>query len=347
MKPIRLTHAVAALSLAGAVALAAPGAHADGTKILKADTGAPGNISHTMTVVLGKVWNRTLGTSIQINDSQTLTRSALKLGRGQIDMMPFPTTIYSFLSKGAAMYKKNLHEKAIEASKNVRSIWGWNAVLFHPITFESTGIRTFKDIKGKRVFTGPPSGAAAVTSELIIKIITGYEANKDYTAVRLPWGSGMQAMLDGKLDVYIRPTGPGAADVEQLGLKQKFYLLDVGDAAKSEEWKKYTNIVGRGQGVIPAGSYKSQVNNDRDIIAGANTFQYAVNKGLPDEMVYQMTKLTWDNVGEIHSTAATLKTLDKSAPFTGVNMPLHKAAVRYYREKGIAVPARLVPPEAM
>lgn len=341
-----LKRGLVAVAFAGALALGATGADAQKSKILRADTGSPGNISHTITVVAGKIWNRALGTSIQINDSQTLTRSAIKLGRGQIEIMPFPTTIYTFLSKGSRMYKKRSHEQAIAASKNVRSIWGWNAVLFHPVTFKSSGIRTFKDIKGKRVFTGPPSGAAAVTSETIIRTLTGFEPNKDYRAIRLPWGGGLQAMLDGKLDVYMRPAGVGAAAIEQLGLKEKFYLLDIGEAANSPAWKKYTKTVGRSSDIIPAGTYKGQINNDKDVILGANTFQFAVNKGLPDEMVYQMTKLTWDNIDEIHKTAVTLRTLDKNAPFTGVNMPLHKAAVRYYREQGIKIPPHLIPPEA-
>ncbi len=336
----------AVVALAGAIALAAPGANAADPKILRADTGSPGNVSHTITIVVGKIWNRALGTSIQINDSQTLTRSAIKLGRGQLEIMPFPTTIYTFLSKGSRMYKKRSHEQAIAASKNVRSIWGWNAVLFHPITFKSTGIRTFKDIKGKRVFTGPPSGAAAVTSETIIRVLTGYKPNKEYRAIRLPWGGGLQAMLDGKIDVYMRPAGIGAAAVEQLGLKQKFYLLDVGDAVNSPAWKKYVKAMGRATGVIPAGTYNGQINNKKDVTVGANTFQFAVNKSLSDELVYKMTKLTWDNIDEIHKTAVTLKTLDKSAPFVGVNMPLHRASVRYYRDQGIKVPSHLIPPEA-
>jgi TRAP transporter TAXI family solute receptor len=334
------------IALAGAVSLGAIGADAAGPKIMRADTGSPGNVSHTVTVVNGKIWNRELGTSTQINDSQTLTRSALKLGRGQIEMMPFPTTIYSFLSKGSAMYKKKLHKQAIAASKNVRSIWGWNAVLFHPITFQSTGIKTYGDIKGKRVFTGPPSGAAAVTSERIIQALTGYAPNKDYKAIRLPWGGGLQAMLDGKLDVYMRPAGIGAASVEQLGLKQKFRLLDIGDSSTSAAWKKYLKPMGREEGVIPAGTYKGQVNNDKDVTVGANTFQYAVTKSLPDDTVYKMTKLTWDNIEEIHKTASTLQTLNKAKPFVGVNMPLHRGAIRYYREQGIKIPAQLIPPEA-
>ncbi len=344
------THSIkfsaAALALAGALVAGAPIAQAQKSKILKADTGSPGNISHTVIVVLGKIWNRKLGTSIQINDSQTLTRSALKLGRGQLELMPFPTSIYTFLSQGSRMYKKRSHKQAIAASKNVRSIWGWNAVLFHPITFKDTGVRTFKDIKGKRVFTGPPSGAAAVTSEYIIRVLTGYKANKDYKAIRLPWGGGLQAMLDGKLDVFMRPSGVGSAIVEQLGLKQKFYLLDIGDQVNSKAWKGYISKMGRATGVIPAGTYKGQVNNKKDIIVGASTFQLAVNIKMPEEMVYQMTKLTWDNIGEIHKTAVTLQTLDKSKPFVGVNMPMHKGAIRYYKEKGIKVPAALIPPEA-
>ncbi len=336
----------AVVALVSVMAVAAPGANGADPKILRADTGSPGNVSHTITIVVGKIWNRALGTSIQINDSQTLTRSAIKLGRGQLEIMPFPTTIYTFLSKGSRMYKKRSHEQAIAASKNVRSIWGWNAVLFHPITFKSTGIRTFKDIKGKRVFTGPPSGAAAVTSETIIRVLTGYKPNKEYRAIRLPWGGGLQAMLDGKIDVYMRPAGIGAAAVEQLGLKQKFYLLDVGDAVNSPAWKKYVKAMGRATGVIPAGTYNGQINNKKDVIVGANTFQFAVNKSLSDDLVYKMTKLTWDNIDEIHKTAVTLKTLDKSAPFVGVNMPLHRASVRYYRDQGIKVPSHLIPPEA-
>ena len=60
-------------------------------RILRADTGSPGASSHTATVVVGKVLGSKLGFTLQVNDSQTLTRSALKLGRGQLDWMPFPT----------------------------------------------------------------------------------------------------------------------------------------------------------------------------------------------------------------------------------------------------------------
>lgn len=315
-------------------------------RIFRVDTGAPGGVAHVPAIVVGKIWNRELGISVQINDGQTLTRSALKLGRGQLEFMPFPTIIYFFLEGGRAMYKKKLHKQAIAASKNVRSMWGWPASFVHPITFHDSKIKTFQDIKGKRVFTGPPSGAAAVNAEAIIRAVTGYKPNKDYKAIRLPWGGGMQAMLDGKLDVFIRGSSIGGAVIEQLGIKKKFRILDIGDAVTNAAFKKYLSRPGRSHGLIPAGTYKGQVNGDKDVVAAATLFQMAVRKSLSTDLVYKMVKTAWDNLDEIHRTAYGLRSIKKDKPFVGVNMPLHLGAVRYYREMGVKIPPRLIPPEA-
>jgi hypothetical protein len=56
-----------------------------------------------------------------------------------------------------------------------------------------------------------------------------------------------------------------------------------------------------------------------------------------------MVKATWENLDEIHKSAAVLKTLSKANPLAGVNMPLHPGAVKYYKEIGFKIPARLIP----
>ena len=91
------------------------------------------------------------------------------------------------MRRGKGPYRSEKMKKAArKGSGNIRSVMGYNANLFHAVTFDSTGIKDWKDIKGKRVFTGPPSGAAAISAELMINIITGYKANQDYKAIRLP-----------------------------------------------------------------------------------------------------------------------------------------------------------------
>ena len=49
---------------------------------------------------------------------------------------------------------------------------------------------------------------------------------------------------------------------------------------------------------------------------------------------------------EIYKSAKTLSAIDPNKPFTGVNVPLHVGAIKYYREVGIKIPKRLIPPEA-
>ena len=134
--------------------------------------------------------------------------------------------------------------------------------------------------------------------------------------------------------------------IEQLGLKSKFYLLNASDKVNSAGWKKWVSRPGRATGIIPANTYKGQINGSEDVATGTVTFQIALNKAQPEERAYRMTKLTWENLAEIKKTAVTLNTINEKSPFTGVNMPLHKGAVRYYREKGIKIPGRLIPPEA-
>ena len=159
------------------------------------------------------------------------------------------------------------------------ALFGFVANLFHPVTWENSDIKIWKDIKDKRVFTGPPSGAAAVTSEQMIRIITGYEPNKDYQAIRLPRGGGLQAMMDGKLDVYVRPAGLGATLIEQLGIKRRFRLLNAGDVASTDDWKKrYLSRSGRITGVIPANTYQDQLGGD--VVTGGGTFMMTVRKVL-------------------------------------------------------------------
>lgn len=316
---------------------------ASAEEILRADTDAQGGPGHTLIVVASKIWRRELdGLSVQVNDSQTLTRSALKLGSGKLEVMPLPTTIATYLSKGSRMYAKDLKDQAIAASKNVGGIMGWLAVTVHPIVWADSGIEGWPDVKGKRIYLGPPSGGASVNSTNLVRSLTGYEPDVDYEAIKMPWGSGTQAMLDGKIDVFFRPSGIGAAAIEQLGQKKQFRLLDArsGDPKGLEEFLKPAH---RFQIEIPAGTYSSQVDNDKAVMSTGGTFNLAVNLDMSEDLVYGMTKAIWENLEEMQQTAVTLQSINADQPFLGANVPLHPGAARYYKEAGIEIPERLMP----
>ena len=69
------------------------------------------------------------------------------------------------------------------------------------------------------------------------------------------------------------------------------------------------------------------------------------NKNLPDDFVYDVVKTVFEErqaMIDTHRSSENIKleNLDK------ITIPLHPGALRYYREQGVEVPDRLVPPEA-
>ena len=140
----------------------------------------------------------------------------LKGAKGEIDFFSTVPSLVNLMAGQKRMYKNV--EDAPELSKNIRSIVGFKAGAYHPVTLAGSGIEDWADLKGKTIFTGPPAGSASATSEALIKIITGYVAGDDYTAVRLSWGEGYAALADGKIDMMVRPAEIGSAKIEQFGL---------------------------------------------------------------------------------------------------------------------------------
>ena len=320
---------------------AATTSHAQ-TKILKADATNPASSSAILLTVLGKIYPREIGVSLQINTGQTLTRSVLKFGTGELDLIHMVPQIIPWLKNGTRMYKKGLQKQAKKAFNESRAIFGFPASAIHIIAWQDSGIKTLADIKGKVVYLGPPAGGFYNQASSYIRSVTGLSPKKDYKALRLPWGQGMQAMLDGQIDVFLRPTAVGSAVINQIGAKKKFYLLGAGKAADSKEWndvmiKRLLNE----NAIIPAGTYRNQVGGDVRTTAANNSF--IVRKGMSNDLVYKMVKAMWENVDEIHKSATVLKTLSIKNPFAGVNLPLHPGAVKYYQEIGTKIPAALLP----
>ncbi|MEM9108364.1 MAG: TAXI family TRAP transporter solute-binding subunit, partial [Pseudomonadota bacterium] len=219
----------------------------------------------------------------------------------------------------------------------------FKAGAYHPVTLEGSGIEDWGDIKGKTVFTGPPAGSASATSEALIKIITGYEAGKDYNAVRLSWGEGYAALADGKIDMMVRPAEIGSANIEQFGLSGEFRILSIPDEVlENEAMQSLFGRPGRGMAKFDGSTYKGQLTDGE--INALGFFQFVgTHEGVPEETVYEATKAFWDNIDEVQATAFFLKEVDKDTAFTSVNVPLHPGALRYYEEAGFDIPEDLRP----
>lgn len=307
-------------------------------QIFKGETAGVGDPVHTMFVAFANQ-ARKADVEIQVNAGQTLTKSMLKGAKGEIAFFSSVPSLVNLMAGQKRMYK-NIDGAPVLA-KNLRAILGFKAGAYHPVTLAGSGIEQWGDVKGKTVFTGPPAGAASATSEALIKIITGYEAGQDYTAVRLSWGEGYAALADGKIDMMVRPAEIGSANIEQFGLSGEFRVLSIPqDLIAKKAMQTLFGRPGRGMASFDGSTYKGQLTEGEIIALGF--FQFVgTHVAVSDEVVYNATKAFWENLEEVQATAFFLKEVTRASAFTAVNVPLHPGALRYYEQADFDIPEEL------
>ena len=308
---------------------------------LKAEGGSAAGLSALVPQLLSKY--ATDNHEIRVNVDQTLTRAALKVANGSIDMASIPAGAYDKMVKGKGPYKK-VSEEAIAASGNVRALFSFLGGHYHPMTYADSGVESWEDIKGKRVFVGPPAGSASGQSMDMIEAITGYKAGEDYEAIKLAWGAANQAFEDGKFDLFMRTGTMGSAAIDQFGSAKQFRILSVPqEVIGTDAWAKYLQVPGRATDVMPAGTYANQVNADEDVLSSAYVMFMGVNKDMSDDVAYQLTKAMFENLDDAHSVNKGLTPLNLGNAFVSQKAKLHPGAIRYYEEAGVEVPAELRP----
>jgi len=202
----------------------------------------------------------------------------------------------------------------------------------HIVTLENKGIDTVSDLKGKRFSTGSPGSGTEVKCLRVLEAY-GIDPAKDMTRDRLGASESAGALKDGKIDAYCWDGGIPTASVTDLGATPgvKLKLINHGDSvAKMTE--KYGPLYT--QGVIPAKSYPGQ---DKDVTIAVVWNILLCNADMKDDIAYKILKTLFEKKDElvaVHKEAVHLK-LESQA--SGSPLPFHPGAVKYFKEKGIAV----------
>lgn len=297
------------------------------------ESASPHSLLGMVPQALAPYWSKN-DVDIQLSLNQTLTKSLLKLARGSLDSAVVPPSAFAAMQKGHGPYVR-MADKAIELSSNVRGLFTLPGSYFHAITRADSGIHTWSDARGKRIYIGPPAGAANLQATGIVT--AGGLPEGEYDAIKAPWGAATQSYQDGQFDVYIGAFDLGSQAVAELSLANDIRILGI----PKERMAPPTNLVMQAVD-IPAGTYPGQVNEESSI-AWQTLMMMAVKKDLSDDVAYTLTKDFVENRDALVKVNASFQSLLKTDYFSGVNAPLHPGAVRYYQEAGIRIPDELMP----
>lgn len=344
MNALRTASAALALLATTGIALAQG-------SVFSGETSTPGNSTHGALVAMGTAVDRAGLGSIQIQDGQTLTKSMLNVATGKTDIATLPNAAYHLLRIGKGPYEKLGAEQGSALADRIVALVGFQPGLFLPIVFDDSGITSFEDMRGKRIFVGPPSGVAAVNSMDILEAVAGLKAGEDYEEIRLDWAAAVDGMLDRKFDVMMFPTSDPSPAVQQFASSGNITIFGVPkEVQESEAWQSVVADVGSTAGTHRTTSYDSGVsyantNENGEIDVLANTFFIGVSRDMDEEVAYRIVKSMFENMEAIEGTAAFMPALRMREGVVGLastrGLKLHPGALRAMEEQGIDLPDAL------
>jgi TRAP transporter TAXI family solute receptor len=200
----------------------------------------------------------------------------------------------------------------------------------HIVTLSGKGIRSVKDLKGKKVSIDVPGSGCAVMAKAILEE-HGFNPEKDLTLANLSQSESVQALKDGVVDaVFFNFAYPGSA-VLDLAATRDIVLIPVEPATADKIVKKYPYYV---KISIPAKTYPKV---DYNVLCLGDSNVMVANKEMGEDVAYKIVKAVFENVQKgkwalinVHPIAAQL------TPQNAINSPiaLHSGAVKYFKEIG-------------
>lgn len=205
------------------------------------------------------------------------------------------------------------------------------------VTFKS-GIKTIADMKGKQISVGNPgSGTERNSRELLA--LAGLTFDDLAKAEYMGFGQSAQAMKDGKIDGSLFQGSPPTAALIDLYTSKVGHVIPLTDG-EIEKIEK-GGIMYRA--VLKPGTYPNQ-SNPIQTVARQNLL--IVSADAPDELVYSLTKIMYENLAYLKRSYHGFKPIDPKEPFAGTyksGLKAHPGAIKYFKEIGLTIPKVLIP----
>ncbi|HEV2513733.1 MAG TPA: TAXI family TRAP transporter solute-binding subunit [Devosia sp.] len=187
------------------------------------------------------------------------------------------------------------------------------------------GVATVTDLKGKSVSVGAPASGTELNARAIFSA-AGMSYDDLGKLEYLPYAESAELIKNRQLEATLQSSGLGVAFIKDLASTHEINLVAVPADVVEKIGAPYV------PSVIPAGTYQGQ---DTDVPTAAIGNILVTHDGVSDETAYQMTKLLFENLDRMVASHAAAKDITLEGAITGLPIPLHPGAERYYREKGI------------
>ena len=215
------------------------------------------------------------------------------------------------------------------AFKDLRAVFSVHAEPFTVVARADSGIKTFEDLKGKRVNVGNPGSGQRGTMEVVMAAF-GWTMDDFSLASELKSAEQSKALCDNKIDAMVFTVGHPSGSIKEATTSCDSVLVEVSgpkiEALVSEN--SYYRLA-----TIPGGMYRGTDGDVKTFGVGA-TFVSSTNTDA--DVVYQVVKSVFENFDDFKKLHPAFRTLNKQQMVKdGLSAPLHDGAARFYKEAGL------------
>ncbi len=308
-------------SLAAAVAAAAlaPVA-ASATEFINILTGGTSGVYYPIGVGLSQIYGENIADSkvqVQATKASVENLNLLQQGKGELALALGDSVKLAWEGDADAGFAKPLDK--------LRGVAAIYPNYIQIVASQESGITSLADLKGKSLSVGAPKSGTELNARAIFAA-AGMSYDDLGKVEYLPFAESVELIKNRQLDATLQSAGLGVASIKDLSTSLPITVVSVPADVVEKLGAPYIAAT------IPAGTYDGQ---DADVATTAVVNFLVTHEGVSEETVYQMTKLLFENLPALEAAHAAAKQIKLENALTGMPLPLHPGAERYYKEKGL------------
>jgi len=225
--------------------------------------------------------------------------------------------------------------------KNLRSVFSLHPESITLVASVKSGIKSVADLKGKRVNLGNPGSGQLQNSKDILKAF-GISL-KDITPEYVKAVEAPGLLQDGRIDAFFYTVGhPNGNIKEATSGRIKVRIVPISGPAVDKLLKSHPYYA---KAEIPVKEfYPMAANTQKDVWTVGVKATVVTSKKEPAKIVYAITKEVFENIDTFKKLHPAFEVLTKKNMLEGLTAPIHRGALKYYKESGLIkyIPKKLI-----
>lgn len=269
---------------------------------------------------MSKIWNSKIpGMNVTAQATGASVENVRLMNKDEVELALVQSDTIDFAFNAKEAFKEKLTKMAVVAVLYPE--------LIHIVVRGELDVKSFSGLRGKKIGVGAPGSGTEANFRQLLDV---HKMTKDDVSTQfLSFAESADQFKDRRIDAFMVTGGVPTSAIMDVATQRDIKILPIEDTMISIMTNKYPFLA---PAVIPANSYKGVTADVKTVAVNAVLIAHPK---LSETVVYNMTKALFENQAELAAAHAKGKVLSLQGAATGVSIPFHPGAAKYYKEKGV------------